>query len=244
MHNLCCCCFFSRRSDSLHEGLLNEQQELQYNRRNYQISKSYEFEKIKYFHSFEYKNPLTANIYGGWKIHISLDPSNIDNITIAWIEIILPELVSCGVREFKIARENCLHLMAEGAEGQGKLITVYLRHNPELGLNQPNHRNLIGTIIRIEENLMRAQIQPGSRPIIDRVIQGSRYMSFRCDTLLPAAGTLERTEGVIYALPDDQAPAVAAERGAQAYNPFNTQDEYGLYDLMIAPQPTYAVNPI
>ena len=34
--------------------------------------------------------------------------------------IIVPELIRCGIREFKITRENCLYELAEGADGQGE----------------------------------------------------------------------------------------------------------------------------
>jgi hypothetical protein len=224
--------------------LLVAQQETQYGERRFQIDDTYEIDKTTYFDSFLYKTPLTEDIYGGWKVHISLDPSNINNIGLAWTDIIVPELLICGVGEFKIVVDGYLHKLVEGAEGQGKLITVYLRHNPELALNQPNHRKLIETFNRIEAGLIFAGIQPGPRPVIDHMIQGSRYMSFRCDALLPEHGTTEWQEGVVYALEDDKAPAIAAENSTPAYNPFNIQDEYGLYELTLEPQQAPAFNPI
>lgn len=74
MFNEYCCCFFNREGTSLNEGLLNEQQELQYNGVNYQISTLYELYQSRHFKEFLYKTPLTENIYGGWKIHVSLSP--------------------------------------------------------------------------------------------------------------------------------------------------------------------------
>lgn len=243
MFNQCCCCFFNR-GEPLRERLLVAQQETQYGERRFQINDTYKIDKTTYFDSFLYETPLTEYIYGGWKVHISLDPSNINNIGLAWTNIIVPELLVCGVREFKIGVDGYLHKLVEGAEGQGKLITVYLRHNPELGLNQPNHRKLVDTFNRIEAGLIQAGIQPGPRPIIDHVIQGSQYMSFRCDTLLPDLGTTEWDEGVVYALEDNKAPAIAAENGTQAYNPFNIQDDYGLCALTLEPQHIAALNSI
>ena len=243
MLSQCCSCFFNR-GESMREPLLATQIEYRYGERSYQIVEDYEFRELKYFNSFLYENPLTEYIRGGWKVHISLDPSNVGHIALAWTVIIVPELIRCGIREFKITRETCLYELAEGADGQGKLITVYLRHNPELGFNQPNHRKLVDTFNRIEVGLIQAGIQPGPRPIIDHVIQGSQYMSFRCDALLPDLGTTEWDEGVVYALPDDAAPTIAAVNGTQAYNPFSTQDEYGLHGFIIEPQQAPAFNPI
>lgn len=230
MLNLCCCCFFGR-SQPMREALLPVQRQIRYAGVNYHIPEFYEFENSKYFYSFLYENPMITDVCGGWKVHISLDAENIENIARAWSEIIVPELLTCGIREFKITTENHLGKIAAGAEGQGKLITFYLRHNPELGAHQSNHRHLIEMFNKIESRLIQAEIEPGARPNIDRVIQNSRYMSFRCDALMPDPKTPEGRAGVVYALPDDQAPNIAVQNGTDPFNPFNLEDEYGLFDL-------------
>jgi len=228
----------------MNEPLIVAQREVQYGERSYRIAVDYEFEKSKYFYSFNNVNPSTLLILGGWKFHISLDPLNIDDIALAWTDIIVPELIRCGIREFKITRVNRLNEIVEGAEGQGKLITVYLRHNPELGLSQPDHRKLVDTLNRIEAGLIQAGIKPGPRPIIDHVMQGSQYMSFRCDAVLPEYGTTEWHEGVVYALEDIDAQPIADDNRTQAHNPFNIHDEYGLCVLTLEPQQAPVFSPI
>jgi hypothetical protein len=97
----------------MREPLLATQIEYRYGERSYQIVEDYEFRELKYFNSFLYENPLTEYIRGGWKVHISLDSSNVGHIALAWTVIIVPELIRCGIREFKITRENCLYELSE-----------------------------------------------------------------------------------------------------------------------------------
>ncbi len=222
------------------EGLLDSQQEFQYNEISYHIPTSYQRAKSKNFEEFLYRNPHTVNILGGWKFHISLDPGeNNNNIARAWADIIIPALVSCEIREFKITKIDKIDMTAQGQVGQGKLITVYLRHNPELGFNGREHAKLVDMFNRIESGLIRYGIQPGPRPTIDHILGSSQYMSFRCDTLLPKEGSQASAEDIVFALEDVNAPTIAAERGTLAYNPFNMQDEYDLCNIKIDSQLIY-----
>ncbi len=168
---------------------------------------------------------------GGWKIHISLPP-NIAQVRTAWNDVILPVLVQYDIKYFKIATEARLWQTAEGEDGQGKTVTIYLVYNPEFQIQANNHATLREMLLVIKQGLENRNIPPGAVPEIDLVIQNGAYFSCRCD-----AGTrqLDPELGTYLSINAMQAQLLAQENHTLPHNPGNHSDSYGLHQLNLTP---------
>lgn len=101
-----------------------------------------------------------------WKIHISLwgDPTNIRD---AW-NVVKDVLINHGIDASKVLKKDCYY-----PEFQlGKEITIY---------DQPSKVDWAKLINELTVVLNNNRIRPGYAPINDMVIQGSNFLSFRCD---------------------------------------------------------------
>lgn len=113
----------------------------------------------------------------GWKIHISIDDNDEDNLIKGW-RIISQILMENYVYLFKVVDDQ--HLPMEGylneeetSEG-GKQITIFAFKQPEM-----NWRPILQ---RITEELTENHIQPSYLPISDNPIVGSHYLSYRYES--------------------------------------------------------------
>lgn len=222
-----CCCLFGRREEPIREPLLVSS----YHDVEFFIPPTYRPPVMgNLFQQIIHHQHINPNIFGDWKLHISIDPSNIDDVARAWTKIIIPKMTEFGIREFKIARENQLSGLREGGESQGKLITIYLKENRDL-MNQEGREKLNALLNEIESELAKENINPGAKPVIDYQIQGSRYISCRCDAWI-REDTME--SGVILPLVDSEALRRGNERNTPPYNPYSLPDSFGLLNMVIS----------
>ena len=107
----------------------------------------------------------------GWKLHISLDDTNFENVKKAW-NVMFPILVVADVRFMKVVVELSARDQELGRDARGKQVTIYNIHSII---------NLEGLINQITSEFVRNGISPGLAPSGDRRITGSNYFYYRND---------------------------------------------------------------
>lgn len=116
----CCSRMSFFGGNGLQEPLLTR---YEYAGRDYTMPNNYENSTEGHFCTFIDRSVEEAMI-GGWKIHIALTGGG-EQVGEAWRDVIRPELLSCGIKQFKIAQPEHLHLTATGQVGQGKVVTIF-----------------------------------------------------------------------------------------------------------------------
>lgn len=116
----------------------------------------------------------------GWKFHISIDDEDPENITSGW-NLVKDLLIDNRVYRSKVVSKG--HHMSyevigdgEFGEQRGKQITIYTSYQPDKPLE---YWNLL--VLDITQILAENSIKPSYRPESDIPVEGSHYVSYRCD---------------------------------------------------------------
>lgn len=139
----------------------------------------------KFFVYLEMRSPLDDikdNIFPnrkcGWKFHVSIDDTDPENIKNGWNlvkEILIRERVYTSKvvpRGYQMAETQ----RVEKGIQRGKQITIYTAQHLDRQLEAWSR--LVNEITRV---LAEKGIAPSHRPESDEPIEGSNYVSFRCD---------------------------------------------------------------
>ena len=116
----------------------------------------------------------------GWKLHISIDDSDADNIKKGW-DIVRDVLMKYRVYSAKCISDIERPLVSQDESQNGKQITIYMFKEER----DPAQWQAIAT--EIELALRANHIRADRRAEGDQAIAGSHYMSYRNDNMTPYA---------------------------------------------------------
>jgi hypothetical protein len=109
----------------------------------------------------------------GWKLHVSIDDEDTENLSKAW-DIIADILLKYNIYAAKIVRpEEKFSCTEERSIERGNQITIYSYASP--------HVKWETVIKEITENLTKYKIKPGPKSQVNRQISGSNYVTYRND---------------------------------------------------------------
>lgn len=181
---------------------------------NVKVSSPRIHERMKAFQSQKLLNESV-----GWKLHISVDPADIDT---AW-SIIHPILFTHQVSAVKIISPDALlkHLTNQTLDGiNAKQFTIYLFRNNHLNPDQ-----WADMIKNIEDALIENKIKPGKIPVANRIIEESNYFSYRNDTHPNTKAYISDQDAELYAKqskdPLDAYNLIKAEDPLKNIKPFS-----------------------
>ncbi len=107
----------------------------------------------------------------GWKIHISLDDADINNISKGW-NIVKDILIGSNLDYFKVVIPGVKKDQIASNYEIGRQITIYATDDPRV---YPN------IIQRITDEFVKQGVNPGFKPMTDRQVSGSNYFYYRND---------------------------------------------------------------
>lgn len=105
----------------------------------------------------------------GWKIHVSIDDSDMSNLAKGW-NVILPILIEHKINCTKVANKQCTD-----EDNFGKQITIYQFKDPD--------KEWQAILTEITQALKDNDVKSGRRPLLtsSKLIPGSNYLSYRHD---------------------------------------------------------------
>ncbi len=115
----------------------------------------------------------------GWKIHISIDDQNDENIRVTFNRVV-PIMMRYSLGMAKFLKTTCPKDDATGVYDHGRHITIYcsLQRFVEEGFTIAQWKELLTDITRA---LIECGIMPGYTNAVSKPIGGSNYCSYRYD---------------------------------------------------------------